>query len=101
MMIEKRMKVPGGKLLILKAELDGPRICKVHLEGDFFFHPEKKLELFEEAIPKIANEDKNMVSAKLQEISSRENMQLVGITTEAIAELVHQIVDETNRGGAS
>lgn len=36
MVIEKRMKVPNGKLLILKAEIQDGKIVKVHIQETSF-----------------------------------------------------------------
>lgn len=85
MIIEKRMKVPNGKMLILKAQVKNNHINKVSIEGDFFFHPEDKLVLFEEALVKEGFED------MLHIIVRDENIQLVGVDIESIILLMNQI----------
>ncbi|MEK6968504.1 MAG: hypothetical protein AABX51_07805 [Nanoarchaeota archaeon] len=94
MLIEKRMKVPNGKLLILKATVNGNKFEKVAIQGDFFFHPEEKLQLFEEAVAKT---NVDLLHQKLQKIVEENNIKLVGVTIEAVVELAHLIHSEIGK----
>jgi hypothetical protein len=47
--MERRVRVVGGKTLVLKVECQGDDVKSVRLRGDFFFYPEEglaKLESF-------------------------------------------------------
>ena len=90
-MIEKRLKVPGGKLLVVKAEAKGGKVVKVFIEGDFFLHPEDKLELIEKALPNTAI---GIMPEVLKNIIQENNIELTGITVEAICELMKEIQEE-------
>ncbi len=37
-------KVPGGKLVAAEVEVDGDRISRVFVQGDFFLEPDEALE---------------------------------------------------------
>jgi len=43
-------KVPNGKLIRLKANLDCDRICSVTINGDFFLHPEDRILTLERSL---------------------------------------------------
>jgi len=90
MLIEKRMKVPNGKLLIIKAEVED-KVKDIRIQGDFFFHPEDKLCLIEEAL--IHHNIKEMPYV-LQKIIDENKIKLVGLTIESICELMSKIADE-------
>jgi hypothetical protein len=93
MQIEKRMKVPNGKLLIVKASVHGSKIEKVAIQGDFFFHPEEKLHLFEEA----AAADVSSLQERLQKIVDDNSIKLVGVTIEAVVELARLIHEDIGK----
>ncbi len=52
-------KVPNGKLIRLRAELDGDKICSVKIMGDFFLYPEDKIFLLE----------KNLIGQKPEKVT--------------------------------
>jgi len=41
--LERRVKVPGGKTLVLKVDCQGKEVKDLRLRGDFFFYPEEGL----------------------------------------------------------
>ncbi|MBI5389683.1 hypothetical protein HZB01_04890 [Candidatus Woesearchaeota archaeon] len=82
------MKVPNGKLLIVKAEIATGKIHRVFLEGDFFFYPEEKLHLFEEV---LCVHPFSEAKTALEAVQKKEGIQLVGITIDAIVALMQQI----------
>jgi hypothetical protein len=45
--LERRVKVPGGKTLMLKVTCQGDSVERLRISGDFFFHPEEGLEELE------------------------------------------------------
>lgn len=48
--LERRVRVPGGKTLVLKVECQGNEIKRVRFDGDFFFFPEEGLAQLESFI---------------------------------------------------
>ncbi len=45
--MERRVRVPGGKTLVLKVECQGKEVKGLRLKGDFFFFPEEGLSKLE------------------------------------------------------
>ena len=43
-------KVPGGKLVAAETVVEGGRLAKVKITGDFFMHPEEAIEELEDAL---------------------------------------------------
>jgi len=43
-------KVPHGKLIRLRAQIEGGRINGIRITGDFFLHPEEKIGELEKAL---------------------------------------------------
>ena len=73
-------KVPGGKLIRLKAELEGDRIKAIVINGDFFLHPEDSIFNLEKAL--LGKRlDKYLLSIVEKELSG---CQMVGISSEEI-----------------
>jgi len=46
-------KIPNGKLIRLKAEVDDNKIKKISITGDFFLHPEEKIFELEKSLINI------------------------------------------------
>jgi hypothetical protein len=46
-MVERRVRVAGGKTLALDFECQGDDVVKMRITGDFFFYPEEGLERLE------------------------------------------------------
>ncbi len=58
-------KVPGGKLIRLRARIEEGRIRSVKITGDFFLHPEERIEELEEAL----------VGKKLERVTLRKTVE--------------------------
>lgn len=82
------MKVPDGKLLIIKAD---DSVENVKVQGDFFIYPEETLELIEDA---LSNTKQEMLKEVLKDVVKEGNIEMVGVTIEAICELMDQIYEE-------
>ncbi len=75
------------KLLRLKFELDYNIINDIKICGDFFIHPEEKIVLIEEALIGIKiNEVKKIVD----DIILRENIQIIGFTSNDLQNALQQ-----------
>ena len=94
MIIEKRVKVPNGKLLIIKAHAKAGKISEVKIFGDFFFYPEEKLHLFEKALSENKLDD---IPDALKKIIDENKIELVGVTVESICELMKAVYDEIEK----
>lgn len=90
-MIEKRLKVPNGKLLIVKAEFDGQTVKDARIQGDFFLYPEDKIGLIEEELRGSTIET---VKDDLKKIVDKEKIKMVGLDIDSIVLLLKEIHDE-------
>lgn len=50
-------KVPGGKLLRVRLQVEAHRIKAIRLTGDFFMHPEHALEALEAGLTDVVCEE--------------------------------------------
>ncbi len=72
-------KVPNGKLIRLRAQLGGGKICSVTITGDFFLHPEEKIAELEKALAGKKLEKVTLQNIVLKKISG---CQMVGVSPE-------------------
>ena len=87
-------KVPGGKLLRVKVEY-GETIDRVQLTGDFFLYPEDELSVIEEALVGLrTDEPAETIAEVVAGIVAQHNIELVGITPEAIAQTLKKAMSE-------
>ncbi len=83
-----KFKVPGGKLVIIKLSYSD-KIETLQILGDFFIHPEEALPEIENLlIGSQINATKEEISKQINEYASRKNIEMVGVTPDAIAEAV-------------
>ena len=82
-MIEKRYKVPNGKLVVGKKVGD-----HIKIGGDFFLHPEESLEDIENVINTSAPTD---LKEKLDRLIEEKKITLVGFTAEVLCNLVKEV----------
>lgn len=87
-----RQKVHGGKLLIVKLKYSD-RISEIQILGDFFIFPEDALPWIEQAFVGMrVNEDTGSFSSKMSEVMRRENIELMGITSDAVAQTIKMAI---------
>ncbi len=86
-------KIKGGKLVRVTVDYEPHAIRKVLITGDFFLHPEDTLELIEQSFTNLplALSEEDLV-ARVQQIVNEKEIIMVGITSEAIAKLVKQVI---------
>lgn len=83
-----RYKVPGGKLIIIKLTYSD-KIESFQILGDFFLTPEEALSEIENMFITLPiNITRQDIAKMVSEYVEKNNVQLVGITPEAIAEAV-------------
>jgi lipoate-protein ligase A len=89
-----KYKVPGGKLLIVKAAWDG-RFTKVEILGDFFIYPEEALGGIEALLVGTRiDTDTAMLSARIRRFVEKNNVTLVGLDPDAIATGVMMVINK-------
>lgn len=77
-------KVPGGKLVAVDVSVDGGRLARVSVSGDFFLEPDDALEDIDAALTGMPT------SATAEQLSQaisgalRDGVQLIGFNTEAV-----------------
>ena len=80
-----KLKVPGGKLLIVKIRY-GAKIEGIQILGDFFLHPEDSLKDIEDSLVGIsAAASEEEIARIVDSVIRREGIEAIGITPEAIA----------------
>ena len=80
-----RYKVPGGKLLVVRAAWED-RITKVELLGDFFAHPEEGLGGIEALLVGTRSDVGEVeLTDRIRQFVERNGVTLVGLTPDAIA----------------
>ncbi len=82
-------KVPGGKLLRIKAEIQDGKIDKVMILGDFFVHPEDAIEEIEKSLYGCPL-NKNDILERINRIISR-GVSIIGFSAEDVAEVLLQM----------
>ena len=85
-------KIKGGKLIRVCVDFD-TAISKVTITGDFFLHPEDSLELIESSLaglPTSVHEEE--LRNRIERVAELNQITMVGITSDAIAMLVKQVV---------
>ncbi len=81
-------KVPGGKLVRVKVDLNPEEglIEGVQMHGDFFIHPEEFVEDIEQLLVNLNQEDsEESITAALARLVEEQGAELVGVTPEMIA----------------
>lgn len=77
--------VKGGKLIRVKAEFQGDTIKKIRITGDFFLHPEDKIDDVENGLKNVCVRE---VRKKLEEILK--DVEYIGFTPETLAQAVEE-----------
>ncbi len=91
-MHEAETKVPGGKLVRLKADVDEV-VRSVRISGDFFLHPEEAIECIEEALiglPRYVGRDELL--SRIENVCRIHKVTMIGVTSDAIADLLLEVL---------
>ncbi len=94
-------KIEGGKLLRIELELteSGEKVKAIKLTGDFFIHPEDSLQIIEKALVSTSPAiETATLSTNLQQLTSDQGIQMLGITNEAIAKTFAEAVRQAKEG---
>lgn len=91
-MHEAESKVPGGKLVRLKAEV-GETVFSVRISGDFFLHPEEAIEHIEDALVGLSKGvTREEILQRITNVATVHKVTMIGITAEAIADLLLEVL---------
>jgi len=85
-------KIPGGKLVCVEVTADGETVAKVRISGDFFLHPEEKIDEIErsvEGLPLSSGEAE--IKARIEAVL--EKAELVGVSAGDLARMFRKAVD--------
>lgn len=86
----RERKVPGGKLLRVKAECADGTVSKVLIEGDFFLYPEEGLQKLEQALLGAEPTDRAEVERRLERTIKENSLQIMGFSVRDVAELLQE-----------
>ncbi|MBD3387912.1 MAG: hypothetical protein GF416_02585 [Candidatus Altiarchaeales archaeon] len=81
------LKVPGGKLLKADVRHENGRILKAKVTGDFFMHPESRMDELDEQLRGIKAGDVRKVVKK-----ALEGAELYGVDAESIVKVICEAV---------
>ena len=84
-------KIPNGKLVSVEVWVGDERVEKVRITGDFFLHPEEKIDEIERSLEGLpVSSDDAEVRAKIE--AALENAELVGVSAEDLARIFRRAV---------
>ena len=83
--LKGELKVKGGKLIKCKIKVRENKIEEIRFSGDFFIHPEEKIEELEEMLKGVELKKK-----KLYSILSlfAENVEMIGVNNDDFVEVI-------------
>ena len=85
-------KISGGKLLIIKIQVDKGVISNILILGDFFLYPEDKLKELEYELVK---KDKSNALFTIESVIKKHNIKIIGFAPEDLYELIKKGIDES------
>lgn len=83
-------KVPGGKLVVVDLEIEGDRISRFRLAGDFFLEPDSALDDINAAVNGLPVESDATAIASAVREALPDGAQLLGFTPEAVGTAVRR-----------
>ena len=85
-------KVPGGKLVVVDLEIEGGRIARFRLAGDFFLEPDDALEAIDRAVTGLPVESSAADIARAVRDALPADAVLLGFTPESVATTVRRAI---------
>lgn len=86
-------KVVGGKLIRIKADVEENILKNVKITGDFFLHPEEKIELIEKNLRNKKLEREELERA-IRKVVHENEIQLLGVSEKDFVDAIMQIKSE-------
>ena len=84
-------KVPGGKLLCAKVEVEDDRISSLQISGDFFLLPETDLEDLEEQLLEMETKPES-IKEKVVSFFMERKTTIVGASPEDFAHVINTAI---------
>ncbi|MFT4249963.1 MAG: biotin--protein ligase [Candidatus Woesearchaeota archaeon] len=78
-------KIPGGKLVRIKARVEDGRAFGVQISGDFFLAPHEKLVVLEEALEGFSVMDEEAIVEIVEYVLERDSIRVAGFSAQDIA----------------
>jgi lipoate-protein ligase A len=91
------LKVPGGKLVKARVEVEGGKVKEVRVTGDFFAHPEESIKELEGALAELDADSAAVRKAVLNFFASKD-VTLVGATPSDFADVIASAVEAALSG---
>jgi lipoate-protein ligase A len=82
-------KIPGGKMLKIKVNLEGKVIQSIAILGDFFLHPESTLDEIEERVVGCTVSIE-LVTSEIQKVLDKNDAVLIGASALDIARAIEK-----------
>lgn len=83
-------KVAGGKLLRVKADVDGGAVTRAELTGDFFLHPEDGVDALERVLIGVdVGAAVEAIEERLHDAAMRDGLTLVGFEVRDVAQTLY------------
>ena len=86
-------KVPGGKLVVVDLAVDGGHLAGVQVSGDFFLEPDSALDAMNAALHGLPADASEALLAAALRVALGPDVQLYGVTPEAVAIAVRRALD--------
>lgn len=91
------LKVPNGKLLKITADLDDAVLVSIQITGDFFVYPEESISQLEQLL-RYQPIEKELLLYMIDAFFKQNNVELFGITAEAIADAIMRCAVDVKHG---
>ena len=86
-------KMPGGKLVVVDLSVVAGHLAQVHVSGDFFLEPDSALDAMNDALRGLpADASEALLSAAIR-VALGPDVELYGVTPEAVAIAVRRALD--------
>ncbi|MCL5412820.1 MAG: biotin--protein ligase [Candidatus Marsarchaeota archaeon] len=87
-----KLKVPGGKLIVIKLSYDD-RIRGIQILGDFFMHPEEALGLIESLLAGTkSSASREEIAGRIRAIAEQRHVEMIGVSPESIADAIKMAI---------
>jgi hypothetical protein len=80
-------KIPAGKLVKISLDFEENKINSVKINGDFFLHPEKGIELIEKGMEGKELQKEKIINC-INRVAESNSLQLFGINAEGLADAI-------------
>tara|TARA_B100000315_G_C14479957_1_gene542396 strand:+ start:514 stop:804 length:291 start_codon:yes stop_codon:yes gene_type:complete len=93
LIIDSELKVPGGKLIKVRLEIQGNYIQTILLTGDFFLHPEDAIFEVESSLIGSSTDLAN-IKEKLEKALKKKDARLLGVSPDDFINVIKKALDQ-------